>query len=317
MKTFRTHYDNLQVSETASPEVIRGAYRYLSQKWHPDKNPDRREEATRITRVINAAYEVLSDPQRRKEHDDWIAAQRKADTPKPPPRDAESKNTDATPGAPPQAQPTTPEQSSLPVAGTMNHEWAWTASLVPVIALVAELLLPPVESYLLWTYISIGAYVLCCSLDERHLKKIGFKAPNAFWVFLVPVYLWQRDSLFGKWRPRFWVWCAAVVAAVMFDSTQYAIGAEFSGVWTNEQIGTIELVLGTDPKSITIGGEAMRVKFLNTERDHATYEFASGEWAGNKITVRRLWGADGTFTLRLIFFDDPKETYDLGFVRPN
>lgn len=77
MKSVRTHYDNLQVAENASPEVIRGAYRYLSQKWHPDKNPENRAEAVRITQLINAAYEVLSDPQRRKEHDKWIAAQKK------------------------------------------------------------------------------------------------------------------------------------------------------------------------------------------------------------------------------------------------
>lgn len=77
-KKFNTHYDNLQVKENASLEVIRGAYRYLSQKWHPDKNADNREEAARVTRIINAAYEVLSDPQRRKEHDDWITVQRQA-----------------------------------------------------------------------------------------------------------------------------------------------------------------------------------------------------------------------------------------------
>ena len=79
--------------------------------------------------------------------------------------------------------------------------------------------------------------------------------------------------------------------------------------------GTI--VLGTDTKAMTIAGESMRVKFLNTELDHATYEFVSGQWAGHKVTVRRIWEAEDTFTLELIFFDDPKETYPLGFVRPN
>lgn len=78
MKTIRTHYDNLQVSENASAEVIKGAYRYLAQKWHPDKNPDNRAEAERITKIINEAYEILSDPERRKEHDRWIAEQRAA-----------------------------------------------------------------------------------------------------------------------------------------------------------------------------------------------------------------------------------------------
>lgn len=92
MKSIRTHYENLQVTENASPEVIRGAYRYLSQKWHPDKNPDNREEAERITRLINAAYEALSDPQQRKEHDEWISAQRRASIPDPPPRQSENQS---------------------------------------------------------------------------------------------------------------------------------------------------------------------------------------------------------------------------------
>lgn len=72
---FRTHYDNLQVKENASDEVIKGAYRYLSQKWHPDRNPETREEAERVLKIINQAYAVLSDPEKRKEHDAWIARQ--------------------------------------------------------------------------------------------------------------------------------------------------------------------------------------------------------------------------------------------------
>lgn len=74
--TIRTHYANLQVAENASPEVIRGAYRYLSQRWHPDKNPDNWAEAERITKIINEAYAVLSDPVRRQEHDLWIKTER-------------------------------------------------------------------------------------------------------------------------------------------------------------------------------------------------------------------------------------------------
>lgn len=78
MKKFRTHYDNLQVVETASIEVIRGAYRHLAQKWHPDKNLENPGRAERNTKIINEAFAVLSDPQRRREHDDWIAAQQRA-----------------------------------------------------------------------------------------------------------------------------------------------------------------------------------------------------------------------------------------------
>ena len=78
MKKIRTYYDNLQVVENASPEVIKGAYKYLSQRWHPDKNPENREKAERITRIINRAYEVLSDVDKRRQHDAWIAEQKKS-----------------------------------------------------------------------------------------------------------------------------------------------------------------------------------------------------------------------------------------------
>lgn len=76
VKKIRTHYDNLQVAEHASLEAIKGAYRYLSQKWHPDKNPHQRKKAERITQIINDAYAVLSDPERRRQHDEWIMEQR-------------------------------------------------------------------------------------------------------------------------------------------------------------------------------------------------------------------------------------------------
>jgi curved DNA-binding protein CbpA len=69
-----THYDNLKVASNAPDVVIRAAYRVLVQQNHPDKFPDRAVAEHRI-KIINKAYEVLSDPGRRKAHDEWIAAQ--------------------------------------------------------------------------------------------------------------------------------------------------------------------------------------------------------------------------------------------------
>lgn len=71
MARIHTHYDNLKVARNAPPEVIRAAYKTLSQKYHPDRNPGN-QDAIRIIQIINSAYEVLSDPAKRKEHDDWI-----------------------------------------------------------------------------------------------------------------------------------------------------------------------------------------------------------------------------------------------------
>jgi DnaJ-class molecular chaperone len=72
MAQLHTHYDNLKVARNAPPEVIRAAYKTLSQKYHPDRNPGS-PEAIRVIQIINSAYEVLSDPVKRQEHDEWIA----------------------------------------------------------------------------------------------------------------------------------------------------------------------------------------------------------------------------------------------------
>jgi curved DNA-binding protein CbpA len=69
-----THYDNLKVARNAPPEVIRAAYRSLCQLHHPDKN-NGNPEADRVMAIINTSYEVLSDPERRQEHDNWIEQQ--------------------------------------------------------------------------------------------------------------------------------------------------------------------------------------------------------------------------------------------------
>jgi hypothetical protein len=74
MAKIHTHYDNLKVSRHAPQEVIRAAYKALSQKYHPDKNLGD-ERAARIMAIVNTAYNILSDPLRRKEHDEWIAAE--------------------------------------------------------------------------------------------------------------------------------------------------------------------------------------------------------------------------------------------------
>jgi len=67
----QTHYDTLKVSRDAPIEVIRAAYRALSQKYHPDRNPADSAAADTMG-LLNNAYEVLSDPERRHAHDAWI-----------------------------------------------------------------------------------------------------------------------------------------------------------------------------------------------------------------------------------------------------
>ncbi|SDI29279.1 J domain-containing protein [Paraburkholderia phenazinium] len=74
-----THYDNLKVTRGAPAEVIRAAYKALSQRYHPDKNDS--PDAQRIMRIINEAYTVLGDADRRAAYDRELAA-REQDDPK-------------------------------------------------------------------------------------------------------------------------------------------------------------------------------------------------------------------------------------------
>jgi len=60
-------YETLEVSENASKDEIKKAYRKLARKYHPDVNKDK--EAEEKFKEINAAYEVLSDEQKKLQYD--------------------------------------------------------------------------------------------------------------------------------------------------------------------------------------------------------------------------------------------------------
>ena len=62
-------YDILGVPSDAPEEVIKKTYRKLAVKWHPDKNPDNRDEAEAKFKEITEAYEILSDTAKRETYD--------------------------------------------------------------------------------------------------------------------------------------------------------------------------------------------------------------------------------------------------------
>ncbi len=69
MNQKRDYYEVLGVDRNASEQELKSAYRRLALQYHPDRNPDNKEEATERFKEITEAYGVLADPQKRAAYD--------------------------------------------------------------------------------------------------------------------------------------------------------------------------------------------------------------------------------------------------------
>jgi len=66
----RDYYEVLGVTRNATPDQIKRAYRKLAKQYHPDRNPGDKSAETRF-KEVQSAYEVLSDPEKRKLYDQF------------------------------------------------------------------------------------------------------------------------------------------------------------------------------------------------------------------------------------------------------
>eukprot|EP00929_Paragymnodinium_shiwhaense_P121515 TRINITY_DN93781_c0_g1_i1.p1 TRINITY_DN93781_c0_g1~~TRINITY_DN93781_c0_g1_i1.p1 ORF type:complete len:277 (-),score=93.57 TRINITY_DN93781_c0_g1_i1:84-914(-) len=62
-------YGVLGVDRNASADDLKKAYRKAALRWHPDKNPDNVDEAEKMFKAVAEAYEVLSNPEKRRLYD--------------------------------------------------------------------------------------------------------------------------------------------------------------------------------------------------------------------------------------------------------
>jgi curved DNA-binding protein CbpA len=67
----QNHYENLKVKRDASQKEIKSAYRRMCSTYHPDRN--KAENATQMMQVINEAWEVLGNADKRKKYDAELA----------------------------------------------------------------------------------------------------------------------------------------------------------------------------------------------------------------------------------------------------
>lgn len=91
----RTHYDVLGIPRFAGERQIREAYRKLAFEFHPDRNPS--PEAAERFREITEAHEVLSDAERRREYDRWLAGEKSGSPRRPAARPTETRRVHPSP----------------------------------------------------------------------------------------------------------------------------------------------------------------------------------------------------------------------------
>ena len=70
MQNFRNYFELLEVTQDASLEEVKRSYRQLARKYHPDLNPGDKQAEEQF-KLLGEAYEVLSDPEKRSQYEEY------------------------------------------------------------------------------------------------------------------------------------------------------------------------------------------------------------------------------------------------------
>ena len=70
MQNFRNYFEILGVDQEASAIEVKQAYRQLARKYHPDLNPGNKTAEEQF-KLLNEAYEILSDPEKRSQYEEY------------------------------------------------------------------------------------------------------------------------------------------------------------------------------------------------------------------------------------------------------
>lgn len=69
----KNYYEILEIDKNASPEIIKKAYNTLAKKYHPDLQPEnQKNKYQEKLKLINESYEILSNPEKRKDYDNKL-----------------------------------------------------------------------------------------------------------------------------------------------------------------------------------------------------------------------------------------------------
>jgi len=105
-----------------------------------------------------------------------------------------------------------------PVPGSaVGSGLVWILAFCPILGGVITILLSPLvdtAGALFW--VSPALNLIFVYADDRRLRCAGYSTEKLGAAWLIPVYLWRRAVMLRQSKAYFWVWCIAMILALLF-----------------------------------------------------------------------------------------------------